>query len=145
MGESKDEIKQFLDSRYVSASEAVWRLFHYQMHEEKPNVVCLPVHSEQGQFVTFDAEAPPQQILAAAQAKDSKLIAYFKANKAEKEYAEAHPNNGVTLARSLLYQDFPTKWVWEAKPRKWKLCQRGSPAIGCMYYVHLKGGDRFYI
>jgi hypothetical protein len=39
IGEKKDEIQQYIDARYVSTSEAVWRLLHYDMHEETPNVV----------------------------------------------------------------------------------------------------------
>ena len=38
-GQTQDEIQQYLEARYVSASEATWRLFQYQMHEEFPNVV----------------------------------------------------------------------------------------------------------
>jgi outer membrane lipoprotein-sorting protein len=27
-----DEIKMYLDARYISTSEAIWRIFHYKMH-----------------------------------------------------------------------------------------------------------------
>ena len=33
-----DEIKMYLDARYVSASESIWRIFHYKMHNHTPNV-----------------------------------------------------------------------------------------------------------
>ena len=42
----QDEIKMFLDARYVSSSEACWRLFKYSMHERTPAVVRLAVHLE---------------------------------------------------------------------------------------------------
>src|SRR6202789_1450016 len=64
--------------------------------------------------------------------KDTNLTAYFKAND---EYPEA---------RELLYQDFPSKFVWIQKDRKWKLRQRGF-AIGRMYYAHPSSGERFYL
>ena len=48
-----DEIQQHLAGRYISTSEAYWRLFGYSMHEESPNVVPLAVHlpNEQVSFV----------------------------------------------------------------------------------------------
>ncbi|KAJ3858097.1 hypothetical protein EV359DRAFT_88275, partial [Lentinula novae-zelandiae] len=98
IGENNDEIQQHIDSRYVSTSEAVWWLFHYWMHEEKPNVVRLPVHTEGGHFVVFNPELnAPNEILENAAAKNSKLEAYFKLNKAEKEYADQHPENASTV------------------------------------------------
>jgi hypothetical protein len=41
--EEVDEIKQFLDARWIGASEAAWRLFRNKMHEEKPPVYRLQV------------------------------------------------------------------------------------------------------
>jgi hypothetical protein len=43
-GKCQDEVKLYLDSRYVSACEGIWRLFQFPMHEEFPNVVRLQVH-----------------------------------------------------------------------------------------------------
>jgi hypothetical protein len=40
-----DEIKTFLDSRYVSSCEAAFRTFHFALHEHNPTVVRLPVCS----------------------------------------------------------------------------------------------------
>ncbi|GBC16016.2 uncharacterized protein LOC112524872 [Rhizophagus irregularis DAOM 181602=DAOM 197198] len=34
-----DKIKMYLDARYVSASESIWRIFHYKMHGRSPNDV----------------------------------------------------------------------------------------------------------
>ncbi|CAG8781230.1 2621_t:CDS:1, partial [Rhizophagus irregularis] len=33
-----DEIKMYLDARYISSSEAIWRIFHYRMHGRSPSV-----------------------------------------------------------------------------------------------------------
>ena len=33
IAEDVDEIKEYLDARYVSASEATWRLMHFRMHD----------------------------------------------------------------------------------------------------------------
>jgi len=36
---NNDEIGLYLDARYISASEASWRIFHYHLHNEKPDVI----------------------------------------------------------------------------------------------------------
>ena len=41
---SNDEISLYLDVRYISASEASWRIFYYHLHNEKPDVIQLCVH-----------------------------------------------------------------------------------------------------
>jgi len=48
-----DEIKMFLDARYVSASESIWRIFHYRMHGRAPKVQRLAVHLPDYQSITF--------------------------------------------------------------------------------------------
>jgi hypothetical protein len=39
-----DEIKKYLDCRYVYASEAAWRIFKFDMHERFPIVERLQYH-----------------------------------------------------------------------------------------------------
>ena len=41
---SRNEIQQYLDARYLSAGEAVWRLLGFRMHSEVPHVRRLAVH-----------------------------------------------------------------------------------------------------
>ncbi len=36
--QDRDKIKEYLDSRYVSACEACWRTFKFDMHKEEPNI-----------------------------------------------------------------------------------------------------------
>jgi hypothetical protein len=44
--EEENEIKKYLDSRYVSAPEAFWRLFRFKIHKEFPAHVRLDIHLE---------------------------------------------------------------------------------------------------
>ena len=64
--------------------------------------------------------------------KDTNLTGYFKAN-------EMYPE-----ARDLLYQDFPSKFVWIPKQRKWQPRQQKF-ALGHMYYAHPNSGECFYL
>jgi PIF1-like helicase/Helitron helicase-like domain at N-terminus len=133
-GRCEDEVKLYLDSRYVSGCEAIWRLYHFPMHEEFPKIVRLQVHLPQQQIITWNAEtvANLQDVVEEQAEKDTNLTAYFKAN-------ANHPE-----ARDLLYQDMPSKFVWIPKQRKWKPRQQGF-ALGRMYYAHPNSGERFYL
>ena len=81
----------------------------FNMHQELPHVVCLHVHLEGEHLVTWreDGVTPLQEIIETGANGDSTLTAYFKANQ---QYPAAH---------ELLYQDMPTKFVWNAKKRVW--------------------------
>ncbi|CAG8542812.1 5408_t:CDS:2, partial [Cetraspora pellucida] len=42
--ETIDEIKDYLNARYISTMEAVWQIFKYRITLQSPSVTCLPVH-----------------------------------------------------------------------------------------------------
>ena len=72
-----DEIKTFMDSRYVSAPEAAWRLFGFNMHENSHIIIRLPVHLSNEQHVYFNEHNILQRMQQAAE-KDTQLTAWFK-------------------------------------------------------------------
>jgi hypothetical protein len=133
-GKCADEIKQYLDARWVGTCEGHWRLSMFDMHREVPNVVRLQTHLPGQQYVVWNAQVQPnpQEVLNQAANKDTTLTAYFKANAS---YDDAH---------QLLYQEFPQKFTWTAAKKIWKPRQRGF-AIGRMYYVNPTAGERFYL
>src|SRR6266581_7876885 len=55
-GRCQDEVKQYLDARYVSSCEALWRLYLFHMQEQVPNVVRLQVHLCNQQAVIFNPD-----------------------------------------------------------------------------------------
>ena len=42
--EDRDEVSDFLDTRYLGPCEAAWRLFGFGLHDEKPGICRLAVH-----------------------------------------------------------------------------------------------------
>ena len=104
------------------------------MHEESPNIVRLQVHLPNQQLITWneDTAANIQAVVDNQGTRDTTLTGYFKAN-------AKHPE-----ARNLLYQDFPSKFVWDPKKRVWNK-RKKDPAIGRMYYAHPSAGERFYL
>ena len=130
---SNNEVQRYLDARFISASEACWRLFEFGLHSQKPAVVQLQVHLPDQQSVFFNPRHNPQDVQVVAQQMDTILTAFFKAN-------QHYPH----LARDLLYQDFPQKFTWQPLRKEWTPRQMGF-AIGRMYYVPPAAGERFYL
>jgi hypothetical protein len=58
-----DEIKKYLDCRYVSASEAMWRIFKFDMHERFPTVERLQYHLPNQQMVLFNDDDDVQEVV----------------------------------------------------------------------------------
>ncbi len=57
-----NEIKKYLDCYYVSASEATWRIFKFDMHEQFPVVQRLQYHLPNQQMVLFDDDDDVQEV-----------------------------------------------------------------------------------
>ena len=131
----QDEIRLYLDSRYVSAAEACWRLFHFKMHNRNPAVLRLQVHLPGHHMVTFDPEEPVESILARAANESTMLTAFFDANAS----ATLGPE-----ARQYTYQEFPRHFTFIERTRKWKIREKGS-TIGRLSFVPPTAGELFYL
>ncbi|XP_076913628.1 uncharacterized protein LOC143572322 [Bidens hawaiensis] len=42
--QARDEIREYYDCRYLSACEAAWRIFAFEVHYNSPSVIRLPFH-----------------------------------------------------------------------------------------------------
>jgi hypothetical protein len=133
-GISQDEIQIYIDARFIGSIEGIWRIYEFPMHEEVPAVYRLQVHLPGQQLVTWNPQQQQnmQLVVDRAANRDTTLTAYFKANQQ------------FPLASTLLYQDFPSKFVWDKSKHAWKERQRDL-AIGRMYYANPTAGDRFYL
>ena len=134
-GRSIAEIKLYLDVCYISSYEAMQHLYLFNIQKHIPTVVCLQVHLSNEQPIIYRAEEHPdiQAILAKYTGHDTTLTVQFKTNEAG--------NNDI---RNTLYQNFPSKIVWNRGSYKWTI-RKERFAIGRMYYVHPTVGKRFYL
>ncbi|KAF7372308.1 ATP-dependent DNA helicase [Mycena venus] len=135
-----DEIKTYIDGRYIGPPEAAWRIFHFDPHTQIPNVIRLPVHLAGQHQVTFDPDEDANDVLERAANEVSKLQAFFAANRDEGRLGEE--------ARKYTYQEFPQFFTWKAasrgRPPHWAIRKSGW-ALGRMYFVAPSGGERFYL
>ncbi|XP_074356010.1 uncharacterized protein LOC141695682 [Apium graveolens] len=57
-----DEVKNFLDGRYVCASEASWRIFGFDIHHRSPSVERLPIHFPGQKYLNFQSSADLENV-----------------------------------------------------------------------------------
>ena len=129
-----DEVKSYLDSRYISSIEAVWCLLEFSMHLEYPSVYRLPVYLENEQNILYGVDDAPEEVLERAITKNTQLLGWFKVN--------ADADCIAAGAHNCFYHDFPKTFVWAQEKWKSQQCHR---AIGHMYSVPPNGGECFYL
>lgn len=127
-----DEVKSYLDGRYVCAVEAACRLFGFDIHYRYPSVERLPVHILGEKNVCFKTNEDLEQVVQRANIRYSKLEAWFVANK-------TFPH-----AKDYTYAEFPKAFTWKSDAMMWKQRERGM-VIGRLSDVHASGGDTFYL
>ncbi|CAG8744181.1 20454_t:CDS:2 [Rhizophagus irregularis] len=129
---NNNEISLYLDARYISASEATWRIFHYRLHNEKPDIIQLSVHLPGQHRVLFQGNERLEDILTRSAEEKTILTAWF------------HANTKYPHARRLTYAEFPSQWVYNKKTKEWKPRQRGN-SIGHIYFIHPVAGEKYYL
>ncbi|XP_053595538.1 uncharacterized protein LOC128667851 [Microplitis demolitor] len=110
-----DEITKYQSGRYISTSEATWRIMSFPIHERFPPVVHLDVHLENGQRVYFNTENVIDQI---TNPKNTTLLAYFQLCREE------------IFAKTLLYDEVPAYYIFDKQSKVFKRRKRGNPVEG---------------
>ncbi|XP_022024158.1 uncharacterized protein LOC110924464 [Helianthus annuus] len=128
-----DEIKAYLDCRYISACEAAWRIFMYDIHYKYPAVEVLPFHCEDGQSIVYNDHDYLCDIFTDPTVKMTMFIEWMNCNKVDE------------FARTLRYVQFPGYYVWNTKNRKWKRRKHPYGSIGRIHYVPPSPVDCYYL
>jgi hypothetical protein len=130
--QQRNEVSEFRDSRYIAASEAIWRLFELPIHHQEPAVISLQVHLPGQHMVVFKPNEPIETVRARAEQERTMLTAFFELNRND---VDAH---------QYTYQQLPEYFVWDRAKKEWKRRQRGL-TIGRLYFVSPTAGERFYL
>ena len=126
-----DEVRCFLNARYVSAPEAVWKLFEKRMHARSHVVIRLPVHLENMQPVFFKDSEEREALERAAQ-KKTMLTGWFDLNATDPE------------ANSYFNADIPKHFTWN--DQEWRRRVRlGDNIVTRMYSVSPKEVEKFHL
>ena len=134
-----DEISRYEAGRYISSSEAAWRIFRFPVHERYPPVVHLAVHLENGQRIYFTecnvvnkVRNPPQ----------TTLLAFFDLCKRD------------DFAKQLHYNEIPSYYVWNnnmfCRRKQGKTVPGHSGVkrdnvLGRIYTVHPKNSECYHL
>nr|GEV16655.1 hypothetical protein [Tanacetum cinerariifolium] len=93
--EEVDEISDYYDCGYLSACEATWRIYGFDIHYRFPPLERLPFHLPNDHSVIFDVSDSLDYTLDKASVNETKFQAWIERNKID------------TFAQKLLYVEFP--------------------------------------
>ncbi|KAL3024818.1 hypothetical protein AAZX31_04G146800 [Glycine max] len=127
-----DEIKEYVDYRYISPCEATWRIFGFPIHARKPVVERLHFHLPGQHSVLYEDDDDIDDILSKPSISDSKFLAWMNSNKCFSE------------GRNLTYSQFVSKFMYNQKARSWNLRKKGN-TIDRLIWVQPTTGELFYL
>nr|XP_025660692.1 uncharacterized protein LOC112756337 [Arachis hypogaea] len=134
-GESEqvvDEIRNYYDCRYISACEAAWRIFGYDIQQKEPSVIRLPFHLPNEHPVIFRDYENIVDVIDRVDGKLTKLLAWMLANRL------------FPYGRTLTYSQFPNKFVWKDDISMWMPRKQGF-SIGRISHVPRGNGEDYYL
>ncbi|KAG7552894.1 Nucleic acid-binding OB-fold [Arabidopsis thaliana x Arabidopsis arenosa] len=134
----KNEIKDWFDCRYVSASEAIWRIYKFPIQHRSTPVVKLSFHCEGKQPAYFDHKAKIADVLERVSNQDSQFMAWLTLNR-----KNAVGKKGKR-ARECLYAEIPAYFTWDGTNKKFNPRKRGW-SLGRINYVPRKMEDEYYL
>lgn len=133
---STDEITEYLNARYVSAHEAIWRIFELPLFGSSHTINRLQVHLPDQQQIVFRENANAEDVTENRNL--TKLEAFFVLCQTD------------DFAKTLKYQEIPEHFVWKNKkgeqPSGWTRRQRQNKGVlARMYTISPSEGERFYL
>ena len=129
-GNNYDEIQMYLDARYLSAGEASWRIFGFELQHRQPSVERLQFHLQGEKIVVFPDSTDIEKIVHRPGIEETIFTEWMTANQLYEE------------ARNLTYAEFPTKWTWHAKEKRWKPRKGRKRSIERIYNAHPASGEK---
>ncbi len=162
---AQDEVQNYLDGWYVSASEACHRVFAFDLHGMHPNVYRLAIHLPNEQTTYFPEGTTVRE--AMMRNNSTTLIGWCDFNrKAKSKYTAtatlAHNSNDpappLPTALTTLYPDYPEIAMWSKFKKAWHFRKRAVGrrgagrnnhvtlgTVGRMYFVQPSKGERYYL
>ncbi|XP_021975230.1 uncharacterized protein LOC110870352 [Helianthus annuus] len=131
-----DEIKNFVDSRFICPHEAAWWIFNFFIHvrDPPPPVQVLAVHLENMQNLQFKDTQTLENIVRNPVAKKTTLTEWLRNNQTEPE------------GPHLTYVDYLSYYRWDSNGKFWiRRTRETTPAIGRLIYIHPSCGETFYL
>ena len=141
VGDVIDEVKRYREGRYINVHEAAMRIMDVPLMRSSHNIDRLTVHEEGKLAVRFVPDATDDTGARILSNQRTTLMAFFALCLANVPDAD-----GVS-PRTRLYSEICHYYTWHTanggfwQPRK----RQGTRALGRMYSVSPKEGERYYI
>ena len=132
-GLPRDEIREFVEARYLSTSEAIWRTLEFPMGDLYPLVQRLNIHLEDEQQILFTSD-PEETRETLDKSKMTQLTAFFMLCKEEKElFTDKRTGQlrippgtyrgslGEKPVLHMLYREVPQYYTWVPRNTKKKI------------------------
>ncbi|KAJ1701083.1 hypothetical protein LUZ63_000862 [Rhynchospora breviuscula] len=129
-----DEVLDYLDCRYLTPHESIWRLFQFHIHYSYPTVERLPIHLPLENNIIFRDSQSLQEVANNPAIQRTKLTAWFELNAVD------------PAARHLTYPEVTRLYTWHDDGKFWQHRLQGyrlarmnfiPPAAGEVYYVRM--------
>ena len=128
----ENEIVKYLDGRYITATEAAYRLLGFPLHYESATVTALPIHLEDKQTIMYNTEKPLEEQIE--KACRTKLTAWMDLNSYDLN------------ARGILYQDIPRFYTWNKSTKTWRRRRRDrTRTIGRLVNINPNTGELYFL
>ena len=95
-----------MDSRMITAIEAVYILYAFKLYSMSPPVLQMEVHLEGMHMVAYKSTANLNNVVQSEKSQRSMLTEYFKVNRLN------------PAARRYLYREFPEHFTWNKSKKK---------------------------
>ncbi|XP_045468086.1 uncharacterized protein LOC123676313 [Harmonia axyridis] len=125
-----DEIKAFIESRYISSGESAWRLLGFPIQGRSHAIYRLPVHLP-GERVVYFEEG--QEEVALQYPKLSRLEAYFRLNVEN------------ASARKFKYLEIPLYYSFNDQEHRWIKRRKNCAVIPRLYTISPKYKEKFHL
>ncbi|XP_018359962.1 PREDICTED: uncharacterized protein LOC108759143 [Trachymyrmex cornetzi] len=133
-----NEIRDFIEARYVGPVEACWRILNKPLQEKSHAIFRLQVHLPNEHSVIIDENVNNDAIRSAVE-RVTMLLDYFELNARDNE------------AKQYFYSDIPSHYVFKKVTingktiNRWEKCQRYFNCIGRMYSVSPSQMELFHL
>ncbi|EEE56892.1 hypothetical protein OsJ_06543 [Oryza sativa Japonica Group] len=126
-----NEIQQYINARYVTPLEAIYRMLGFPLFGIYPAVLQLQLHLPNMQYVTYNEDGNLEDVVNRPSSSRTTLTEYFKMNQVDPE------------ARKLLYKEFPEHYRWIIGQNVWQKRKTQRGQVGRVVYAHPGEGERY--
>ena len=111
-----NEVKNYVNGKYTSGSESLWRINGFPINWMYPSVEKLDLHLEGEQDVFLKTDTNLKE--AAKKKSETQLTAWFKLN--DRRNVDGTLSEDAQIANTLIYPNVLKYFTWNSGKKEWK-------------------------